>query len=185
MNRKAERHLEDFGISTEGKTIEEMAIEYKDLVEMIVSSPNRVIRRDGTLSRQEPTINIGEPESLAIASFENNPLYVDHHFISCYPISRDAFDAFEETGNIGSSPEERAQAANELQRTQALEQRERARERSFHRYLPKEARIGNQQLREVEILQEQLRQDPSLSLTEKEKDLIQRAEKHQQYKDEF
>ena len=61
MERKAPRHLEDFGICTEGKTIEEMAIEYKDLLENLVSKPNLVIREDGTLNKQEPTINIGDP----------------------------------------------------------------------------------------------------------------------------
>ena len=52
-----------------------MAIEYKDLLEMIISKPNLVIREYGTLNKQEPTINIGDPESLGIVAFENNPLY--------------------------------------------------------------------------------------------------------------
>jgi hypothetical protein len=185
LERKAPRHLEDFGISTEGKTVEEMAIEYKDLLEMILSKPNLVIREDGTLNKQEPTINIGEPESRGIVSFENNPLYEDHHFISGYPISEEAFETFKETGNIGSSPEEKAQEINELQRTQAHAERERTTARSFYSSLPEDAHIGNQQLREVLILQEQLKQDPSISLTEKEKNMIQRAEKYQQYKNKF
>jgi hypothetical protein len=181
LERKAPRHLEDFGISTEGKTVEEMAIEYKDLLEMIVSKPNLVIREYGTLNKQEPTINIGDPKSRGIVSFENNPLYEDHHFISGYPISEEAFETFKETGNIGSSPEERAQEINELQRTQAQAEREKTTARSFYSSL----RIGNQQLREVETLQEQLKQDPSISLTEKEKNMIQRAEKYQEYKKKF
>nr|YP_010448043.1 hypothetical protein NRL27_pgp008 [Nitzschia dubiiformis]UTQ75524.1 hypothetical protein [Nitzschia dubiiformis] len=61
---KAPGHLGDFGICTEWKTIEEMAIEYKDLLENLLSKPNLVIREDGTLNKQEPTINIGDPESL-------------------------------------------------------------------------------------------------------------------------
>jgi hypothetical protein len=132
LERKAPRHLEDFGISTEGKTVEEMAIEYKDLLEMIVSKPNLVIREYGTLNKQEPTINIGDPESRGIVSFENNPLYEDHHFISGYPISEEAFETFKETGNIGISPEERAQEINELQRTQAQAEREKTTARSFY-----------------------------------------------------
>lgn len=75
LKRKAPHHLEDFGICTEGKTIEEMAIEYKDLLENLVSKPNLIIREDGTLNKQEPIINIGEPELLGTISFENNPLY--------------------------------------------------------------------------------------------------------------
>jgi len=106
LERKAPRHLEDFGISTEGKTVEEMVMEYKDLVESLLSKSNLVIREDGKLNKQEPTINIGDPESQGIVSFENNPLYEDHHFITSYTISKEAFETFEETGNIGSSPEE-------------------------------------------------------------------------------
>ena len=92
---------------------------------------------------------------------------------------------FKETGNIGSSPEERAQEINELQRTQAQAEREKTTARSYYSSLPEEARIANQQLREVKSLQEQLKQDPSISLTEKEKNMIQRAEKYQQYKNKF
>lgn len=185
LEKKAPRHFEDFGISTEWKTVEEMAVEYKDLLEMILSKPNLVIREYGTFNKQEPPIHIGDPESHGIVSFENNPSYEDHHFISGYPISEGAFETFKETGNIGSSPEERAQEINELQKTQAQAKRERTTARSFYTSLPEEARIGNQQLREVETLQEQLKSDPSISLTEKEKNMIQRAEKYQQYKNKF
>ena len=185
LERKAPRHLEDFGISTEGKTVEEMAMEYKDLVESLLSRSNLVIREDGTLNQQEPTINIGDPESRGIVSFENNPLYEDHHFITSYPISEEAFETFEETGNIGSSPEEKAQEINELQRTRAQAERERTTARSFYSSLPENARIGNKQLREVETIQEQLREDPNFSLTENQKDLIQRAEKYKQHKNQF
>ena len=137
------------------------------------------------MNKQEPTINIGDPESLGIVSFENNPLYEDHHFISGYPISEEAFETFKETGNIGSSPEERAQEINELQRTQAQTEREKKAARSFYSSLPEEARIGNQQLREVEAIQERLREDPKSPLTEKEKNMIERAEKYQQYKTQY
>ena len=185
LERKAPRYLPDFGISIVGKSIEELGVEYKDLVETILSKQGLVVRKDGTLNKQEPTINIGDPETRGIISFENNPLYDKHHFISSYPVSPEAFEAFKETGNIGISKEERAQEINELQRTQAQAERERTRARSFYSNLPEDARIGNQQLREVETLQEQLKQDPSISLTEKEKNMIQRAEKYQQYKNEF
>nr|UVG41922.1 hypothetical protein [Navicula tsukamotoi] len=185
LERKAPRHLEDFGICIDGKTIEDLAAEYKDLLENIVSKPNLVIREDGTLNKQEPTINIGDPESLGIVSFENNPLYKDHHFISGYPISEEAFETFKETGNIGISSEERAQEINELQRTQVQAEREKRAAHSFYSSLPEEARIGNQQLREVEAIQERLREDPESPLTEKEKNMIKRAEKYQQYKTQY
>ena len=185
LKRKALRHLEDFGISTEGKTVEQMNIEYKDLVEILLSKPNLVIREDGTLNKQEPTINIGDRESLGIVSFENNPLYEDHHFITSYPISPEAFEDFAQTGNIGKSPEEKAQKINELQKTRAQAEREKKTVRSFYTSLPEDAHIGNQQLREVKTIQEQLKEDPNFPLTEKEKNMIQRAEKHQQYKNKF
>ena len=57
--------------------------------------------------------------------------------------------------------------------------------RSFYSSLPEEARIGNQQLREVEAIQERLKEDPKSPLTEKEKNMIERAEKYQQYKTQY
>jgi hypothetical protein len=79
----------------------------------------------------------------------------------------------------------RPKKINELQRTQAHAERERTTAQSFYSSLPEDAHIGNQQLREVLILQEQLKQDPRISLTEKEKSMIQRAEKYQHYKNKF
>jgi len=140
------------------------------------------------LNKQESTINIGDPESRIIVAFENNSLYEDHHFIhfiSAYSISDEAFKTFEETGNIGSSPEERAQEINKSQKAKAQAEREKTASSSFYNSLPEDARIGNQQLRQVESLQEQVKQDPSISLTEKEKNMIQRAEKYQEYKTKF
>lgn len=133
----------------------------------------------------EPTINIGDPESRIIVVFEKNPLYDKNHFISSYLIAPKAFDDFEETGNIGLSPKERQKTNDQLQRTRAQAERERTTARSFYSNLPEDARIGNKQLREVETLQQQLKEDPSFSLTENQKDLLQRVEKYQHYKQEF
>lgn len=112
-------------------------------------------------------------------------MYDKNHFISSYGITPEAFDDFEATGNIGLSPAEKKIKTDELQKKLAQAEREKTTARSFYSNLPEEARIGNQQLREVETLQEQLKQDPSISLTEKEKNMIQRAEKYQQYKNQF
>ena len=57
--------------------------------------------------------------------------------------------------------------------------------RSFYSSLPEDARIGNLQLREVEAIQKQLQEDPTFPLTEKEKNLMKRAEKYQQYKTQY
>jgi hypothetical protein len=135
------------------------------------------------LNKQEPTINIGDPKSRGIVSFENNPLYEDHHFISGYPISEEAFETFKETGNIGSSPEERGKKSMNYKE---LKRKQKEKKQLHARFIvaSEDARIGNQQLREVEALQEQLRRI-LISLTEKEKTMIQRAEKYQQYKNQF
>jgi hypothetical protein len=126
----------------------------------------------------EHSINMGDPKTLGIVAFENNPLYDKHHFITSYPASKEAFETFVKTGNIGRSPSEKAQKINELQRTQDQLEREASNARSFYSSLPEDARIGNQQLREVKSIQEQLKEDTKFSLTEKEKNLVQRAEKY-------
>ena len=56
---------------------------------------------------------------------------------------------------------------------------------SFYQTLPQDARIGNKQLREAEALKHKLKEDPKFQLTEKEKTMIQRAEKYQQYKNQY
>ena len=56
---------------------------------------------------------------------------------------------------------------------------------SFYSSLPEDARIGNQQLRKVEAIQERLKENHKSPLTEKERSLIQRAEKYQQYRNKF
>ncbi len=185
LERKAPRHLDDFGISIVGKSIEELGVEYKDLVETILSKQGLVVRKDGTLSKQEPTINIGDPETRGIVSFENNPLYDKYHFISSYPVSPEAFDHFVETGEIGLSPEERKAEIDAYQKKQAQAERKRTTTGAFYSSLPEDARIGNQQLREVETIQERLREDPNSPLTEKEKNMIEQAEKYQQYKTQY
>ena len=181
LERKA-RHLQDFGRSIEGKTPEELAMEYKELVETLVAKPGVVVRKDGKLNKQEATINIGDPETLGVVIFENNPLYDNYHFISCYPISDDAFEDFKDEGSIGLSPEERVVARNKQQKIQAQLKREASNARSFYSSLPEDARIGNQQLREAQTIQEQLKDDPNLPLTEKQRNLLERAKKYQQHK---
>jgi len=41
-------------------------------------------------------------------------LHEDHHFINSYFVSREAFKMFNEIGNIGNSPKERAQNIKEI-----------------------------------------------------------------------
>ena len=185
LERKAPRHLPDFGISTEGKSLEEMASEYKNLVETILGKQDLVTREDGTLNKQEPTINIGDPETFGIVVFEKNPLYDDHHFITSYPVSPEAFEDFEKTGEIGLSPEEKKAKIDAFQKKQAQAEREKKNARSFYSSLPEDARISNQQLREVEDLKTELEADPNFELTDTQKKLMERADKYYQWKTNF
>jgi hypothetical protein len=59
LGKKAPRHLSDFNISTEGKSIEEMAVDYKDLMETILRKQDLVVRKDGTLDKHGGSQNIG------------------------------------------------------------------------------------------------------------------------------
>lgn len=71
---KAPRHFDDFIIFIEGKIIEKRAIEYKDLLEILVSKSNLTINKDHKLNKQQPTINIDHTESRRNVTFENNSL---------------------------------------------------------------------------------------------------------------
>lgn len=186
LERKAPRHLKDFGISTEDKSQEKMAFEYRNFVEEMLQKPNLVVHRNGTLNKQESTISIGDPESRGIVVFENNSLYDDiYHFITCYPPSPEGFEEFKTTGNLGLSPEERAAETDRLQMLEAQRQREEASPHSLHNNLPEDARMSNKQLREVESLNHRLGEDPNFELTEKETKLMQRAQKYERHKNEF
>lgn len=94
-------------------------------METILSKQGLVVRKDGTLNKQEPTINIGDAETRGIVSFENNRLYDKYHFISSYPVSPEAFDHFVEMGEIGVSLEERKAEINAYQKKQAQAERKR------------------------------------------------------------
>lgn len=142
--RKAPKNLPDFDISIEGKSLEEMAMEYKDLVETILAKQSLVVRKDGTINKQEPTISIKDPEIPAITAFENNSLYDKHRFISSYPVSQEAFDHFKKTGNIGLSPEEKKAKIDAFQKKEAQAEIERTTAPSFYTSLAEYAGIRNQ-----------------------------------------
>lgn len=162
-----------------------MSIEYKEFMKSLLSKSNLVVHTNGTLNKQEPTINIWDPDTFGIIAFKNKELYDKHRFITSYPISEEAFKTFENTGNIGNSPAERAQERNELQRIQAQLEREASNARSFYTSLPENARMGNQQLHEVEAFKSDLERNPDLRLTEAQKNLMERAERYEEHKTKF
>lgn len=147
--------------------------------------PNLVIRMDGTFSKQEPSVNIGDPETFAIVGFEKNPLYDKYHFISSYPLTEDKFKEFVITGNIGEGHEEKKAKAASMAKIKAQLEIARAKENLFYNSLPLDARIRNKDLRDAEALQQKVKADPDFPLTEKESNLLQRAEKYRKYKDQF
>jgi hypothetical protein len=162
-----------------------MAAEYHDCIENLLQQTDLFVRKDGKLSKQEPTINIGDPKSRKIVSFENNPLYDKNHFISSYEITPEAFNSFEVTSNIGLSPAEKKVKTDQLQKVQARTEREQENASSFYSNLPNYAKISNKQLDEFEMLQEQLKTHSNFQLTDKQKNLIERGEKYLQHKQEF
>ena len=186
LERKAPRHLtNDYNISIEGKTKTQQGLVYFHEVEEMLKTPNLIVREDGIMNQQEPAIICFDPDSKLFASFENNPLYEDHHFISSYEIDDDAVKEFIMTGNIGENPQMRKAKIDQDQKLKAAQERMRENANSFYQTLPQDARIGNKQLREAEALKHKLKEDPKFQLTEKEKTMIQRAEKYQQYKNQY
>lgn len=66
-----------------------------------------------------------------------------------------AFDNFEQTGNIGKSPEEKFDEINKFQQARAQAEKEKTTADSFYKSLPKDVRIAKKQLREVKIIKKQ------------------------------
>ena len=186
LERKAPIHLEkDYGVSTEGMTKKEQGLTYKDVIEDLLQTPNLDIRKDGTMNHQEPAIIFLNPDSGLFASFENNPLYEDHHFITSYKIDSEAVNEFKTTVNIGESPETRKRKIDQAQKLKAAQERIQGNKKLFYQTIPEDARMGNKQLRETEVLNQKLTENPKFRLTEKEKNLLERAEKYEQHKSEF
>jgi len=186
LKRKAPRHLlKDYGIPVEGKTDFQLAVEYRALIEGQLAKPNLDVRLDGILSDKEPAIFMGDPDVLAITIFEKNTLYEDNHFVSNYRVSPESYTEAMETGKLGISDAERADLVNEAQRLQALKDRQKQSSDSLYSNLPPEARMSNQQLREVQALQDQLGENPNFPLTEKQQALMDRASKYEHYKNQY
>jgi hypothetical protein len=183
---KAQSHLQkDYDVSSEGMTKNEQGLSYKALIEDLLQTPNLIVQEHGTMNHQESATIFFDPDSTLFASFENNPLYEDHHFVTLYKINKDAVNEFIKTGNIGESTEMREAKIDQDQRLKAIQKQIQVNEQLFYQILPKDAHIGNKQLREVEKLQEQLQADPNVKITAKEKALLERAERYAKHKETF
>lgn len=111
--------MDDYNVSLEGKPKDEQGLAYFHEVEEFLKTPNLIVREDGTMNNQEPSILFLDKDSGLLASFEKNLFYDKYHFISSYEIDEDALKEFIRTGNIGASPAERQAEKDWLQRLQA------------------------------------------------------------------
>jgi hypothetical protein len=119
---KAQSHLQkDYEVSSEGITKNEQGLSYKALIEDLLQTPDLIVQEHGTMNHQESATIFLDPDSTLFASFENNPLYENHHFITSYKIHKDAVNEFIKTGNIGESPETREAKIDQDQRFKAIQ----------------------------------------------------------------
>lgn len=161
-----------------------MANDYYAEIEQLLQKEN-LITKNGTLNNQELTINIGDPDSFMIVSFENNQRFDRKHFITSYRSNEDGFDNFEENGNIGQSNEERMSAKNseKILQQQKLELKkqklaEKENARKIYSTIPRDARLDGPQVREIENIKNLLKKYPNTTLNENQKNLLQRYERY-------
>lgn len=172
------RHLKDFKVSEEGKTI---GTTYFHCIEELLKKPGLIDYPNKTLNKQESVYIIGDPESKIIVAFEKSVLSDEYHFISAYEIDDEPFKTFTETGNLGLHPVERRKLIDELHKNQTKA------ESLFHSHLPNDSKISYGQLRDVERLREAFSNNPDFrhNLTNKDKNLLLRAQKYEYYKEEY
>ena len=176
------RHLDGYNITLPGDHVPfEAAKLYKDCIENMLSKPN-LIAKEGTLSKEEPAMLFVDPETKMMIAFEANPAYNKRHFISSYKISDESIIEFGTKSNIGYSPAERKKYYDENQRARARQERIQQDNSQFYKNLPEDGRISNKQLRDVEAIKNRLKENPNFLLSDKQKNLVKRAEKFQHYK---
>ena len=144
-----------------------------------------IVHARGCRNEMEPAFNVGNPDTLIITSFEAHPFYDNYHFITSHPVSEAAFERFAQTGNIGLSKAEKAEQKLRLEQIKSTVAQNQANKKLFYDSLPKDALMGNAQLREVDTLKQQLNQNPNITLTTKQEKLLIRAERHEKHKTNF
>lgn len=180
LERKGKRHLEEFGYSLEGKTLKQIGMEYYQFIENILAKPNLIIYPNGQMNKQEPAEIFVDPETQNIVAFESNPLYPDRHFITSYGVvSEDRYIELLKTGKLGMSREERA--SQKVQEKLAVLENQKKATKALFNSLPPEARITNSQLAEAEKIQQELNNNPNFPLTEKDRNLMDRANNYKNH----
>lgn len=184
LQKKVLRHSKDFGISHTDKTLKQISLEYKTVLEKVLAKKNLIVHKEALFTKNESTHIFGDPESHIVITFENNPNYQDHYFISGYNIRPEKFELFKETGHLGTSKKEKNEGSIIAQNNKVQLAKKKLNDKLFYSKLPSNARISNKQLRQVEELHQQLKYDQNTPLTNKQKELMRRAEIFKNYKDQ-
>ena len=182
---KGKRHLEEFGILDNYKNDTQRGLVYKDALETILSKSNLIINKSANFTQNENTTIFGDPESNIVVVFENDDLQKSHFFISGYKVKTFNFNKFNETGQLGTSKEEKLQYIARSKEKKIQIQKEKMNSRLFYDQLPLNARISKKQLNEVEQITKQLKTDKNIRLTKSQKKLIERAKYYKKSKAQF
>lgn len=151
----------------------------------LFEKPDLMINRKGTLNKQEKVEIMLDSKSKRFVAFENKPFYNEKCFISSYEIDAVSVDQFAKTGNIGLHTEKRKLLKDADQKLKAKKERIEANKKSYYSTLPADARISNRQFRDVQMIRDKLKDDPNFVLTDQQKSLLERAQKHEAHKKEF
>lgn len=164
---------------------ETVAYVYKALIENIYSEGFNVphIHKidDGTAQFREPASLIINDLTDFCVTFEYNPLYDKKYFISSYKQNANETRNSIMDKNVGKNATEKSIEKELARIKKAAIEKGMLNEKIFHTaYLTPEKRISKAQLRDMLALNETLNKDPKLreTLSQNEKDLLNRAEQY-------
>lgn len=193
LQRKAVRHLKDYGFGGPRPPSPQNAMLYFQSIQKFLKKPNLKIYPNATFNKQENVFVIMDLESRMMVGFEKNTKSEEYFFITSYKVKEDeAFTTFLATYNIGLSPEERKARAEEIQKNQSAIQKaeykarkEKEKENAFRRGILDDARISNKDAREVELLKQAIELNPDYKLTPQQEIKVERYDKLMKYKEEY
>lgn len=173
----------------EGKTKEQLAIEYEKTIDNWILTASKLDIRQGSLNQQERALIVGERATGFMAAFEDNPNYPGvYNFITAYKAQEKAYNEFLETGNFGLSAEEKAAKTNLQQQIVAAHEKAISDQGRFFKSLQElcpEGLMSHDQVRKAEEIYGKLDAGVPTALTKKESKLLTRYDKREQHKVEF
>jgi hypothetical protein len=117
--------------------------------------------------------------------FERKPDSNEHCYISGYRLANNTYKEFKETLNIGMSKVERQIYRNEKHKVQSkIERSENIANRAWNTF-PANSRLGDQEYKKAEDIQNAKIANPTLELTEKQQKLLERKARFDKCMDEF